>query len=274
VKIAYGYCRMSTDKQVLSVPAQQEAIRRHFEYLLVPRGFAWGGFYVDPGVSGKLPFMERAAGGELIQVADKGDAIIVAKLDRAFRSCLDACRIVGMWGEMGVEPHILDLGIDLSTPIGRCMMQVVAAFAELERGRISERTKDGFAEMRRRGWSLNGMIPYGTTWVHDGVNPRNGRIRRLLIVNHEERRVMAMIVGWRDVHKMSFGEIARKLKREVFIVRKNRKANEEPVRIKWTIDTVRAAYEKEKMWLENERMIDQARMEKEKEANGNGNSDG
>ena len=48
----------------------------------------------------------------------------------------------------------LDLGIDLSTPSGALMANVMASFAEYERRLISQRTKDALQALKDRGVRL------------------------------------------------------------------------------------------------------------------------
>ena len=49
----------------------------------------------------------------------KGDAIISPKLDRLFRSALDALQVVENLKKRGVALHLLDLGGDIQAPACR-----------------------------------------------------------------------------------------------------------------------------------------------------------
>ena len=49
----------------------------------------------DGGVSGSVPLAERPEGKRLLEAVEKGDVIITAKLDRAFRSAADALGTLG-----------------------------------------------------------------------------------------------------------------------------------------------------------------------------------
>ncbi len=48
----------------------------------------------------------------------------------------------------------LDLGVDMTTPAGEMLANVLAAFAQYERALISRRTKDALAAARARGQRL------------------------------------------------------------------------------------------------------------------------
>ena len=54
---------------------------------------------------------------------------------------------------------ILDLNIDCTTSSGRMQAQIQATFAEFERRRIGERTKDGLAIAKSKGKKLGGSKP-------------------------------------------------------------------------------------------------------------------
>ena len=49
---------------------------------------------IEEGVSGSIPVEERPAGGALFARLERGDMVIAAKLDRLFRSALDALKVV------------------------------------------------------------------------------------------------------------------------------------------------------------------------------------
>jgi DNA invertase Pin-like site-specific DNA recombinase len=83
----------------------------------------------------------------------QADALVVTKVDRLARSVVAAADIMQAAQQQGWSLIILDLGMDLSTPSGKAMAQMLAVFAELERERerISTRTKEGLAAARAKG---------------------------------------------------------------------------------------------------------------------------
>lgn len=83
-----------------------------------------------------------------------GDTLVVWSLDRAFRSVKDALNYADQLKERGVNFQIVSLGVDTSTADGRLAFTVVAAVAEHERNRLSERTKQGLEATRKRGTVL------------------------------------------------------------------------------------------------------------------------
>jgi DNA invertase Pin-like site-specific DNA recombinase len=84
-----------------------------------------------------------------------------AKLDRAFRSSYDFVHTMMLLQAKGVSFTSLDIGLDSGTPIGRCVFTIMAAFAELEREFIRERTRNGLGQKRRSGKPINPHAPIG-----------------------------------------------------------------------------------------------------------------
>lgn len=79
---------------------------------------------------------------------------MVWDLDRAFRDTKDALIHADRLKECGVNFQIVSLGVDTATADGRLAFTVVAAVAEHERNRLSERTKQGLAVAKRNGVRL------------------------------------------------------------------------------------------------------------------------
>jgi len=71
------------------------------------------------------------------------DAVIVFRLDRAFRSVADAITEIDALNSLGVKFISISEALDLTTPAGEFMMHVIAAFAQFEARIISERIKAG-----------------------------------------------------------------------------------------------------------------------------------
>ena len=111
---------------------------------------------------GSIPVEERPAGGALFARLASGDAIIAPKLDRLFRSALDALTVVEDLRKRGVALHLLDLGGDISgNGMSKLFLTIAAAFAEAERDRIRERVGQVKADQKARGRYLGGTLPFG-----------------------------------------------------------------------------------------------------------------
>ena len=84
------------------------------------------------------------------------------KLDRLFRSALDALTVVEELRRRGVALHLLDLGGDISgNGLSKLFLTIAAAFAEAERDRIRERIGQVKADQKARGRYLGEIVPFG-----------------------------------------------------------------------------------------------------------------
>jgi putative DNA-invertase from lambdoid prophage Rac len=89
----FGYSRVSTAEQAdggASLDVQQQQI---MGYCLM-KGYALAEHFVERGVSGSIPLADWPEGKRLLATIGKGDVVISAKLDRAFRSAADALAVL------------------------------------------------------------------------------------------------------------------------------------------------------------------------------------
>jgi DNA invertase Pin-like site-specific DNA recombinase len=94
---------------------------------------------------------KRSALLRRLKKLERGDTLIVRKLDRLGRSLRDLITMLGDLRARGVKFHSLTEAIDTATPTGRGMWQMIGVQAELERSLISERTRAGVKAAQRRG---------------------------------------------------------------------------------------------------------------------------
>ena len=157
----YGYTRVSTDRQAdegESLGAQQRVI----EGYALMHGFSVDQVFVERGVSGSKPLGERPEGGKLLATLESGDIVITPKLDRMFRSALDALDVLEQIKKRGVSLHMIDLGGDTTgNGISKLVFTILSAVAEAERDRIRERIRDVKADQRSRQRYLGGIVPFG-----------------------------------------------------------------------------------------------------------------
>lgn len=104
--------------------------------------------YIDKmtGVSRDRPELKR-----LLSDLCEGDTVVVKSVDRLSRSTLDLLEISEQITSANAHLKILDLNIDLSSPIGECVLTILGAVAQMERTTIKERTKEGIAIAKRLG---------------------------------------------------------------------------------------------------------------------------
>ena len=147
-----GYVRVSTDEQAdsgLGLAAQRAAVASEAER----RGWTLVEVYED-AQSGKS--LDRPGLAEALAAVEEGRAagILVAKLDRLSRSLRDFADLMSRARSKGWNLVALDLGVDLSTPAGEFMANVMASAAQWERRIIGQRTKDALAAKRAQGVKL------------------------------------------------------------------------------------------------------------------------
>ncbi|MCK2183132.1 recombinase family protein [Halomonas getboli] len=120
---------------------------------------------ISESVSGAVPAMERPAFRTLVEhKLEPGDTLVVLALDRLGRDGIDLQRNVARLSEAGVRVVSLDLPVpDLASDEGRLVFRVFEAFADFERQRIAERTREGLARARRRGKALGRPVAVATT---------------------------------------------------------------------------------------------------------------
>jgi DNA invertase Pin-like site-specific DNA recombinase len=148
-----GYGRVSTREQGdsgLGLDAQRSVIELYCERT----GLELVTFATDVAsgktTSGRVG-LDRALATCTAGVAD---GLIVAKLDRLARSVFDFAHLLRRANTERWTLIIVDIGLDLSTPAGKMVAQIMASVAEWEREIISARTKDALVEVRRRGTAL------------------------------------------------------------------------------------------------------------------------
>lgn len=85
----------------------------------------------------------------------EGDILRAYSADRLARSLTDLLALVDDLTERGVRVEFVTEGLvfdrDASDPYARCLMQVMGAFAELERNLIRSRQREGIALAKERG---------------------------------------------------------------------------------------------------------------------------
>src|SRR5258708_28845018 len=147
-----GYVRVSTDEQGqsgLGLEAQREAVkaecdRRGWQLVRIEQDVSSGAKLDRPGLAAAVDAVAR---GEV-------EGLMVAKLDRLSRSVAHFSTLLERFRSKGWGLVILDLGIDTTTIMGEAMATMAATFAQVERRRIGERTKEALTVKKRQGVKL------------------------------------------------------------------------------------------------------------------------
>lgn len=85
------------------------------------------------------------------------------KLDRLGRDNIDVQQTIDMLVKRGIEVVSLDLPVrNLTSAEGKLMLQMFSAFAEFEKSRIIERTKEGLDRAKQEGKRLGRPVATDT----------------------------------------------------------------------------------------------------------------
>ena len=198
---AIGYVRVSTVRQVEegnSIQSQIEDIRNYAKsrgLILRSRNIV-----IDDGTSGRIPLWERPNAQRLLKLVESGryNHVIVTKLDRMFRLTNDAIMSIDEMKEAGVSLHIINMGgqsLDTSSAMGQFILTFIASIAQLERGLISERTKEAMTYLRRNRMKFTRAI-YGWNVMEDGRLKPNWIEQSRIDFMHWQVRKMVLPLQW------------------------------------------------------------------------------
>lgn len=150
----YAYYRVSTDEQ--DYENQKSGVVRYCEY----KGLEIDKEVIEEGVSGKIEYKKRKL-GRLIKELKSGDLLIVSELSRLSRSMTDTFDMVKVLKDKGVNIYCVKENMEINdSALGLMIMSVFAFSAQIERERISQRTKEALAKKKADGVHLG--RPYGS----------------------------------------------------------------------------------------------------------------
>lgn len=145
-----GYQRVSTAEQNLDRQADA------FTALGVERVFsdkASGKSTDRPGLKAMLEFVRQ------------GDVLYIESISRLARNVKDLLTIVEQLETKGVKLVSQKEQLDTSTPMGRCLMQIMGAMAEMERHCLLDRQRDGIISAKQKG-----IVVFGRPRVQKPAN--------------------------------------------------------------------------------------------------------
>ena len=163
------YIRVSTDTQATegySLAAQHEKLTAYCTAQWWPAAEAH--IYVDAGVSAKTTEREQFQAMLAAVAAGSVRRIVAVKLDRLSRNTRDFLGLLDYCDDHACGIVSIAESFDTSTPVGRAVVTVLMAFAELERSQIADRMQSG-RDQKARGGERNGApVPYGYAIAGDG----------------------------------------------------------------------------------------------------------
>lgn len=135
-----GYIRISTDSERQNLDLQRDAL-------------------IAVGVDGRHIFEDKVSGArdkrvgleKALQFLQRGDCLVVWKLDRLGRSLSHLLSILNDLHARGVHFRSLTEQMDTTTAHGELLFSLLGAMAQYERALIRERVVAGLEAAKRRG---------------------------------------------------------------------------------------------------------------------------
>ena len=182
------YARVSTSDKDQNTETQLLPLKEFVQ----AQGWEPHGQYVDLAPATDLA--HRTDWRQLLDDASKRkfDLVLVWRMDRAFRSVLDAATTLERlktWG-VGLRSYS-EPWLDTTSPFGEALYYITMAYAQLERGILRERVKAGMDRARKQGHKI------GRPRVMDrkGFKRRFGDILERLASGGISRRQAARELG-------------------------------------------------------------------------------
>lgn len=156
------YIRVSSERQVqgYSLEGQKRYLKEWAEF----EGMTVSEIYVEPGKSGKS-ITGREVFQRMLDDISTGlvdtDYVVVFKLSRFGRNAKDILNSLTYIQRYGVNLICKEDGLDSSTSMGKMMITILGAVAEMERENILVQTMLGREEKAKQGGWNGGFAPYG-----------------------------------------------------------------------------------------------------------------
>jgi DNA invertase Pin-like site-specific DNA recombinase len=192
------YCRISTIDRDQNVETQLLPLHE----FISAQGWKPTGEFIDHASA--VDLRGRKEWRTLLTLASrrKVDVILVWKLDRAFRSVLDASTTLQQLRHWGVALRSLtEPWADTSSAQGELVFNLLATFAQFERSLISERVKAGMSRARTQGKRLGRPRVSNGEWealrplVTTGRITQSEAARRLHVSRSSIKRMLMLEKG-------------------------------------------------------------------------------
>ncbi len=170
------YARVSTSDKDQNPETQLLPLRE----FVAAQGWTVAGEFVDKASATDL--RGRTAWRALLDRASKRqmDLVLVWRIDRAFRSVLDAATTLERlrtWG-IGLRSYS-EPWLDTTSPFGEALYYITAAYAQLERGILAERVRAGMERARRQGKRLGRPRAVNGEWEQVRPLVESGKVSQV-----------------------------------------------------------------------------------------------
>lgn len=195
----YVYARFSPRPDAddcKSIEVQVDACQKYCNM----NGWTVSEVYVDRETSARtVPFCVRENAGALFKKLRKGDRIVCARLDRAFRNTVDGLLTFEKFHKLGVTIYFAaqdGCSLTTATAQGKLLLSMMLSVTEYEPGVISERTKAAFKHMKANmvNTFAKEKIPFGFEEDHSQGTRENSTASKMLKYCEEERSLIRTIL--------------------------------------------------------------------------------
>lgn len=150
------YLRVSTDLQSSGLESQQKSLETYCQ----AKGITDYEVYSDFAISGAKatrPSLDR-----MLADCNSGlvESVVVYSFSRFARSTKHLIIALESFQLQKINFISVTENLDLSTPLGRTVFQIIAAIGELERELIRERVKCGMANAKSKGKQIGALKKY------------------------------------------------------------------------------------------------------------------
>ena len=146
--------------------------------------------------------------------ANKIKCVCCYKLDRISRNVLDFSELQQLLDLHDVAFVSITENFDTNTPMGKAMLTITSAFAQLERDTIAERIRDNMMELAKTGRWLGGTTPTGFQSEKMTIKSSDEKDRNLFKLSpiHDEQEVIKMIF-------QKYKELGSQTKVETYLIK-------------------------------------------------------
>ena len=212
-KKVVGYIRTSTNLQSNSIEMQKHKIKDYCEM----NNLILDELILDEGLSGK-DIKNRKGFNSVIEMIENKEleTLIVLSLSRMGRNLKQNYETIEKMIDTDTNFISLKENVDLSTPMGRFMVNIMNSLYQMEREMISERVTDVLMDKKKNG-KVYGNVPYGYNRSGDS-----------LVRNVKEQKTLSKIYSLRSKGN-SYGKVAEFLNRNKHIKKNGTKFNRSDV---------------------------------------------
>lgn len=158
--------------------------------------------------SGKIRFRSSVEQAIAIVKSGRARGIVSTKVDRVSRRLSEVTRIEEELLAANADWKCTDQTIDIWTIEGRFMLHTLGAVAEFEADTTAARTAVQRKHAQKQNRYVGGLVPFG--YEIREVGEGDSKVKFLEPLDAEQE-LIAKVVEWRDVEKVSFQTIADRL---------------------------------------------------------------